>query len=72
MVGKSCPYCRDLLLTVLTLLIMDPLCRSVVAMAQPNKKGPVKTVGVNCAGCGFKLYKYRKVSILFMVSLLVC
>ena len=39
-----------------------------MAMAQPNKKGPVKTVGVNCAGCGYKLYKYRKVSLLCVIG----
>lgn len=29
-------------------------------MAQPNKKGPTRTVDIYCANCGQKLYKYRK------------
>lgn len=37
-------------------------CRSCVAQAQPNKKGPDKTVKVYCAKCQEQLYKYKKVS----------
>ncbi|NQZ07375.1 MAG: hypothetical protein HRT35_09470 [Algicola sp.] len=29
-------------------------------MAQPNKKGPTKTVDVYCAKCKAPLFKYRK------------
>ena len=36
-------------------------CRSCVVQAQPNKKGPEKTVKVYCAKCQEQLYKYKKV-----------
>ncbi|PHI38948.1 hypothetical protein CBQ28_00065 [Pseudoalteromonas sp. GCY] len=29
-------------------------------MAKPNKKGPVRTVDIYCAGCRQQLFKYRK------------
>lgn len=29
-------------------------------MAQPHKKGPIRTVDVFCANCSYLLYKYRK------------
>ena len=29
-------------------------------MAKPNKKGPVRTVDIHCAGCKTQLYVYRK------------
>jgi ribosomal protein S27E len=29
-------------------------------MAQPNKKGPSRTVDVSCAKCKTQLFKYRK------------
>lgn len=29
-------------------------------MAKPNKKQPTKTVGIYCAKCKSKLFKYRK------------
>ena len=29
-------------------------------MAQPNKKGPVRTVEIFCSRCKTRLYKYRK------------
>ncbi|NOU50099.1 hypothetical protein HG263_06040 [Pseudoalteromonas sp. JBTF-M23] len=29
-------------------------------MAKPNKKGPVRTVDIYCAGCSAALFKYRK------------
>ncbi|PCK29678.1 hypothetical protein [Pseudoalteromonas piscicida] len=29
-------------------------------MAKPNKKGPVRTVDIFCAGCKQQLFKYRK------------
>ena len=37
------------------------LCRSPLAMAQPKKKGPSKTVSISCSKCLTFLYKYQKV-----------
>eukprot|EP01025_Chloroclados_australasicus_P034862 TRINITY_DN35598_c0_g1_i1.p5 TRINITY_DN35598_c0_g1~~TRINITY_DN35598_c0_g1_i1.p5 ORF type:complete len:110 (-),score=4.49 TRINITY_DN35598_c0_g1_i1:615-944(-) len=32
----------------------------VIAMAQPDPKGPKKTVNIYCQKCNTQLYKYRK------------
>lgn len=59
----------DLAISSVTMLFP---CRSCVAQAQPNKKGPVTTVKVYCAKCQEYLYKYRKAGLMLLSFLNIC